>query len=90
MLTTINTYSIIAKNLNPSLSSVEFGETKIVFDSGSERNFDYAGPAEILCSSFAACTLKNLEQFLILFYQRLTLKVSFLELINFKIMSFHP
>lgn len=58
-----NVYSVIAKNKNKENSEVLFGQTNIVFDSGTERNIEFAGPAEILCTSFAACTLKNVSRF---------------------------
>lgn len=58
-----NLYTITAKNLSNEKSEVVFGQTDIIFDSGSDRNLELAGPAEILCSSFAACTLKNVSRF---------------------------
>lgn len=59
----MNEYKIEAKNTGPGLSEVHFGNTKIIFDSSAERNMDWAGPAEILCSAFAACCLKNISRF---------------------------
>ena len=56
-------YSVIAKNAKENISTVIFNQTTIEFDSGATRNLDHAGPAEILCSSFAACCLKNVSRF---------------------------
>ena len=56
-------YSITAKNCGHEKSEIVFGQTNIVFDSGGERNLELAGPAEIFCSSLAACTLKNVSRF---------------------------
>lgn len=58
-----NTYSVTAKNVKNDCSEVIFGKSDIIFDSGKNRNLDFIGPAELLCSSFAACTLKNVSRF---------------------------
>lgn len=63
MTSKFTTYEVEAKNIDQKISEMSFGKTHLVFDSGSERDLDYAGPAEILCSSFAACTLKNVSRF---------------------------
>ena len=63
LVETSNQYSVVAKNTTDNISTVVFNQTTIEFDSGATRNLDHAGPAEILCSSFAACCLKNVSRF---------------------------
>lgn len=56
-------YSITASQVEKAVSKALFPKAAVEFDSAKERNTGLPGPAELLLTSLAACTLKNLERF---------------------------
>lgn len=57
------TYEIQAQLVRPGVSEIHAKESTIVFDSSPAMGSEFPGPAELLCSAFAACVLKNVERF---------------------------
>lgn len=56
-------YSITGKSKSQNNASIVIKETNIVFGTTPASAYVLANPAELLLSSFAACTLKNVERF---------------------------
>lgn len=57
------TYSVEARIVAPGHSELRAKQTTIPFDSSPRTSDVLPGPAELLCSAFAACLLKNVERF---------------------------
>ena len=57
------TYEVQARILRPGVSEIQAKHTTIAFDSSPGMGDELPGPAELLCSAFAACVLKNVERF---------------------------
>ena len=57
------TYEVQARIVRPGVSEVHAKQATIVFDSSPGMGDELPGPAELLCSAFAACVLKNVERF---------------------------
>lgn len=53
-------YSVSATQAEKIVSKAVFPKTTLEFDTSKERDTDLPGPAELLLTSLAACTLKNL------------------------------
>lgn len=49
--------------MRPGVSEVLAKDATIAFDSSPQMGDALPGPAELLCSAFAACVLKNVERF---------------------------
>jgi len=56
-------YSVHAVQDKKDVSRTSFPKSEILFDTSKDRNTDLPGPAELLLTSLAACTLKNLERY---------------------------
>ncbi len=56
-------YHVEAQILGNGVAEVTAQQSRIEFDSSSGRSESLPGPAELLCSAFAACVLKNVERF---------------------------
>lgn len=56
-------YEVEARIVRPGRSEVSAKRSTIAFDSSPEMGAELPGPAELLCSAFAACLLKNVERF---------------------------
>ena len=72
MTTAPFTYAVEARIVRPGTAEIDAKQTSIVFDSSPGTGDELPGPAELLCSAFAACVLKNVERFseLLTFDQR--------------------
>jgi len=57
------TYEVQAHIVRPGVSEVHAKQATIAFDSSPGMGDELPGPAELLCSAFAACVLKNVERF---------------------------
>lgn len=57
------TYVARARVIRAGVSEAEAKGLNFQFDSGAEQSQVLAGPAEILCTAFAACVLKNVSRF---------------------------
>ena len=56
-------YEVEACIVRPGRSEVSAKRSTIAFDSSPAMGGELPGPAELLCSAFAACLLKNVERF---------------------------
>jgi uncharacterized OsmC-like protein len=56
-------YRVSARILEKGRSVTDFPQEQVVFDTSVEKPRDVPGPAELLLTSLAACTLKNLERY---------------------------
>jgi uncharacterized OsmC-like protein len=56
-------YEVRAHIVRPGVSEIEAKEARVLFDSSPGAGDELPGPAELLCSSLAACLLKNVERF---------------------------
>jgi uncharacterized OsmC-like protein len=56
-------YEVTAHIVRPGVSEISAKEQRILFDSSPQMGDELPGPAELLCSAFAACVLKNVERF---------------------------
>ncbi len=63
MSTPPTTYEVQARILRPGVSEIQAKQERISFDSSPQMGDELPGPAELLCSAFAACVLKNVERF---------------------------
>jgi uncharacterized OsmC-like protein len=63
MSTPTMTYEVHAHIARPGVSEVHAKHETIAFDSSPQGSDELPGPAELLCSAFAACLLKNVERF---------------------------
>ena len=57
------TYEVDARIAGPGVSEIAAKQSTIRFDSSPQMGEELPGPAELLCSAFAACLLKNVERF---------------------------
>jgi uncharacterized OsmC-like protein len=57
------TYEVEARIVRPGVSEIQAKHERITFDSSPTMSEQLPGPAELLCSAFAACLLKNVERF---------------------------
>jgi uncharacterized OsmC-like protein len=57
------TYEVEARIVRPGVSEIQAKQERITFDSSPQMGEELPGPAELLCSAFAACVLKNVERF---------------------------
>ena len=57
------TYEVRARIVRPGTSEARAKQATIAFDSSPETGGELPGPAELLCTAFAACLLKNVERF---------------------------
>lgn len=56
-------YEVEARIVQPGHSEIHAKQARISFDSSPVAGDVLPGPAELLCSAFAACLLKNVERF---------------------------
>lgn len=56
-------YEVRARIVRPGVSEIQAKQERISFDSSPQMGNELPGPAELLCSAFAACLLKNVERF---------------------------
>ena len=56
-------YEVEARIAQPGRSEISTKRATIAFDSSPQMGNELPGPAELLCSAFAACLLKNVERF---------------------------
>jgi uncharacterized OsmC-like protein len=56
-------YEVHARIVRPGVSEIQAKQGRIAFDSSPGISEELPGPAELLCSAFAACLLKNVERF---------------------------
>ena len=56
-------YEVRARIARPGVSEIQAKQERISFDSSPQMSDELPGPAELLCSAFAACLLKNVERF---------------------------
>ena len=56
-------YEVQARIVHPGVAEIHAKQAKIAFDSSPHMSDELPGPAELLCSAFAACLLKNVERF---------------------------
>ncbi len=56
-------YEVEARIVRAGVSEIQAKQERITFDSSSGMGEELPGPAELLCSAFAACVLKNVERF---------------------------
>jgi uncharacterized OsmC-like protein len=56
-------YEVDARTVQAGHSEVSAKRATIAFDSSPQTSAELPGPAELLCSAFAACLLKNVERF---------------------------
>ena len=63
MTTPTMSYGVQAHIVRPGVSEVHAKQARIAFDSSPQMSAELPGPAELLCSAFAACLLKNVERF---------------------------
>jgi uncharacterized OsmC-like protein len=56
-------YEVQARIVRPGVSEIQAKQERITFDSSPGISEELPGPAELLCSAFAACLLKNVERF---------------------------
>ena len=56
-------YTVHARITGPGVSEITAKRSTIRFDSSPSMGDELPGPAELLCSAFAACLLKNVERF---------------------------
>ncbi|MGZ5308670.1 MAG: OsmC family protein, partial [Solirubrobacterales bacterium] len=63
MSTPATTYEVQARIVHPGVSEIQAKQERISFDSSPQMGDELPGPAELLCSAFAACLLKNVERF---------------------------
>jgi len=56
-------YRVSSRVLEKGRSATDFPQEQVVFDTSTEKPHDVPGPAELLLTSLAACTLKNLERY---------------------------
>lgn len=58
-----HTYEITGRSVGAGRAEILAKGEPITIDSSPEMTGDYPGPAEMLASAFAACSLKNVERF---------------------------
>lgn len=63
MATEVLDYQVEAHTLGGGVAEARAQQSRIQFDSSSGRSETLPGPAELLCTAFAACVLKNVERF---------------------------
>ncbi|MGC2374708.1 MAG: OsmC family protein [Solirubrobacteraceae bacterium] len=56
-------YEVEARIVRAGVSEIQAKQERITFDSSPGMSEELPGPAELLCSAFAACVLKNVERF---------------------------
>jgi uncharacterized OsmC-like protein len=56
-------YHVEARILGNGVAEAKAQQSRIKFDSSPDRSEILPGPAELLCTAFAACVLKNVERF---------------------------
>jgi uncharacterized OsmC-like protein len=56
-------YEVSARIVRPGVSEAHAKQAMIAFDSSPAISEELPGPAELLCTAFAACLLKNVERF---------------------------
>ena len=56
-------YEVSARIVRPGVSQAHAKLATITFDSSPQVSDELPGPAELLCTAFAACLLKNVERF---------------------------
>jgi uncharacterized OsmC-like protein len=56
-------YEVSARIMRPGVSQAHAKQATITFDSSPQVSHELPGPAELLCTAFAACLLKNVERF---------------------------
>lgn len=62
-MSSTRTYEVDARITAPGVSEIAAKQSTIRFDSSPRMGDELPGPAELLCSAFAACLLKNVERF---------------------------
>ncbi len=56
-------YEVSARIVRPGVSELLAKDATVAFDSSPGLSDELPGPAELLCGAFAACLLKNVEQY---------------------------